>query len=214
MATVIQRPKKKRPLKNGHANMPEDIVRLISKKDLWTEQEYLALDNAVGAWMIELVDGRLEVLPMPNMIHQDILEFLFSFLKAFVSARGLGRVYFSPMPVRLFPGTLREPDIVFLKKNRIKDKRKPPEGADLVMEIVSPGGRKRDLKDKRSDYAKAKVPEYWIVDPKARSITILMLSSESYEVHGVFTEGDEATSKLLRGFKVAVSDVFAAGEEK
>jgi Uma2 family endonuclease len=165
--------------------------------------------------MIELANGCLEFPPMPNMYHQDILDYLFSSLKAFALAHGLGRVYFSPMPVHLFPGTFREPDIAFLKPHRIKDKQKPPEGADLVMEIVSPGkdARERDLEDKRADYAKAKIPEYWIVDPEMKTITVLTLAGKSYKVHGVYKTGDQATSKLLKGFKVAVSEVFAAGEE-
>jgi Uma2 family endonuclease len=151
---------------------------------------------------------------MPSPFHQEIMIFLFLALREFVIARHLGKTYVAPMPVRLFPGTLREPDIAFVKKHRVKDMHKPPEGADLLMEIISPTGRKRDLKDKRVDYAKAKVPEYWIVDPKKRTITVLVLADDDYEVHGVFKEGDEATSKLLKGFTVAVSDVFAAGDGK
>jgi Uma2 family endonuclease len=120
------------------------------------------------------------------------------------------------MPVKLWTLQMREPDLLFLKHHRILDKRKPPKGADLVMEVVSPGteNRKRDLREKREVYAKAKIPEYWIVDPKDKTITVLTLSGKTYKVHGVFKEGDEATSKLLKGFTVAVSDVFAAGEAK
>jgi Uma2 family endonuclease len=120
------------------------------------------------------------------------------------------------MPVRLWEKQMREPDIVHLASHRIKDKTKPPEGADLVIEVVSPDpkDRKRDLKEKPRVYAKAGIPEYWIVDPKKETITVLTLSGKAYKVHGVFKEGDDATSKLLKGFKVAVSDVFAAGEAK
>ena len=166
--------------------------------------------------MIELVSGRLEFPTMPNMLHQDIVKFLVMVLDVFVKAEHLGRVYFSPLPVHLFPGTFREPDNVFLKSHRIKDKRKPPEGADLVMEVVSPGtdARERDFEDKRSDYAKAKIPEYWIVDPETKTVTVLTLWGKNYKVHGEFKPGDAAASKLLKGFKVAVSDVFAAGEGK
>ncbi|MBI1830262.1 MAG: Uma2 family endonuclease [Planctomycetes bacterium] len=216
METVLQPIKKRRRIGNSRMQMPSDIVHLISTQDRWTEEEYLALDDNIGAWMIELVNGRLEVLPMPSPYHQDLVKFLFLLLNAFVDGRRLGRVYFSPLPVRLFPGTFREPDIAFLKKHRIKDRSKPPEGADLVMEIVSPGtdARERDFEDKRVDYAKAKIPEYWIVDPKEKTITVLTLSGKSYKVHGVYKAGDEAASKLLKGFKVAVSDVFAAGDGK
>jgi Uma2 family endonuclease len=216
MATTMSRAKKPSRFEHEKPVMPADIVRLISAQDRWTEAEYLALDNNIGAWMIELVNYRLEVLTMPDMFHQDIVDFLVTLLKAFVMSRGLGRVYFAPMPVHLFPGTLREPDIVFLKSHRIKDKRKAPVGADLVMEIVSPGAdnRERDLEDKRADYAKAKIPEYWIVDPETKTVTVLALSGKSYKVHGEFKAGQTAASKLLKGFKVAVADVFAAGEAK
>jgi len=216
MATTMSRPKKPSRSGNDKPAMPADVVRLISAQDHWTEAEFLALDNNIGAWMIELVNHRLEILPMPTPYHQDIVIFLLMALREFVMPRRLGRVYVSPMPVHLFPGTMREPDIVLVKKHRLKDKRKPPEGADLVMEVVSPGtdNHVRDLEDKRADYAKAKIPEYWIVDPETKTITVLTLSGRSYKVHGEFKAGKMAVSKLLKGFKVAVSDVFAAGDAK
>lgn len=82
------------------------------------------------------------------------------------------------------------------------------------MEIVSDGveNRRRDLVDKRRDYAKAGVKEYWIVDPTDESITVLRLKRTTYAVHGEFRKGDLATSALLKGFAVDVSAVFAAGK--
>ena len=68
--------------------------------------------------------------------------------------------------------------------------------------------------DKRHDYAKAGVREYWIVDPQEKTIAVLALAGKTFKVHGTFKSGDEAASKLLKGFKVSVSDVFAAGEGK
>ncbi len=84
------------------------------------------------------------------------------------------------------------------------------------MEIPSPGAknRERDFKIKRREYAKAKISEYWIIDIKKKTVTVLTLSSKSYKVHGVFKSSDQAASKLLKGFKVAVSEVFAAGKGK
>ena len=216
MTTATPQARKAKRAKNDQPMMPPDIVRLISAQDYWSEKDFLALDSNIGAWMIELVNHRLEILPKPTPYHQDIVIFLLLALREFVMPRGLGRVCVAPMPVRLFPGTLREPDVAFFKKNRIKNKRKPPEGADLAIEVVSPGAdnRERDLEEKRDDYAKAKIPEYWTVDPEESTITVLTLSGKIYKVHGVFKEGDHATSKLLKGFKVAVSEVFAAGDGK
>jgi Uma2 family endonuclease len=122
------------------------------------------------------------------------------FLDEFVRPLERGLLVQASLPVRLGRGKFREPDISYIEKRRIKDMHTPPEGADLLT--------------KRRDYAKADVRESWIVDPEEKTITVLALSSKAFTVHGVFKEGEDAASKLLKGFKVAVSDVFAAGEGK
>lgn len=80
----------------------------------------------------------------------------------------------------------------------------------MVVEIVSPGevARERDLVEKPRDYAAAGIAEYWIVDPDERTIQVLALDGDAYRLHGLFKDGETATSVLLAGFAVAVSDVF------
>jgi Uma2 family endonuclease len=60
--------------------------------------------------------------------------------------------------------------------------------------------------------AAAGIPEYWIIDPDKKRILVLTRKGKRYTVHGEFKPGDQATSKLLRGFSVDVDDVFAAGK--
>jgi len=84
------------------------------------------------------------------------------------------------------------------------------EGADLVLEVVSPDKPERDLVEKRSDYAEAGVPEYWIANPQTEMITVLWLEDDAYVEHGSFGRGSTATSALLPGFEVAVDAVFDA----
>jgi Uma2 family endonuclease len=54
--------------------------------------------------------------------------------------------------------------------------------------------------------------EYWIVDPRQEQITVLKLEGKRYVEHGVFKPGARATSVLLKGFGVAVADVFKAAK--
>src|SRR5262249_56746478 len=107
--------------------------------------------------------------------------------------------------------------IYYLEPGRLRDARKPPEGADLAIEVVSEGeeNRQRDLKSKRQEYAHAGIAEYWIVDPENRQITVLTLDTANkiYREHGVFGRGSKATSVLLSGFEVDVTAVFAAAEQ-
>ena len=163
--------------------------------------------------MIELSDGCLEFLPMPTPFHQCIAQFLFEILKAWVVARALGEVFIAPLPVRLWAGKIREPDVVFVRPGRILNRHRPPAGADLAIEVVSPGeeNRERDLNKKRAEYAAAGVTEYWIVDPQENRIVVLTLDGSVYQVHGEFAPRTQATSVLLAGFAVDVAAVFAAG---
>jgi len=185
-----------------------DVALLFPRQGHWTEAEYLALDTNQ---LVELANGCLEVLPMPTPFHQRIVKFLFSLLDAFVTAHGLGEVFFAPMPIHLMPGKYREPDIMYLRPERLRDLHKQPEGADLVMEVVSEGteNRRRDLEIKPQEYAAAGIAEYWIVDPQEQRITVMTLDGSTYRVHGEFGPGTTATSVFFPGFAVAVDAVFA-----
>jgi Uma2 family endonuclease len=190
-----------------------EVALLFPSQGSWSESDYLDLDTKR---LVELVDGKLEVLPMPSVLHQLIVEFLHDALKSFVRKRRLGQAFFAPLPVRIRKDTLREPDVIFIsRERRVQPEDKRLAGADLVMEVVSPdeGSHERDYKKKRTDYASRKVSEYWIADPQTERITVLALRGKQYRMHGEFAPGQKATSVLLEGFSVDVSAVFEAGRK-
>ncbi|MCA9161050.1 MAG: Uma2 family endonuclease, partial [Planctomycetales bacterium] len=133
-------------------------------------------------------------------------------LQAYITERQLGgEVLFAPLPSPLFPGTIREPDILYVRPENIpSDIVDYPDQLDLVMEIVSEGSeaRKRDYVDKRLDYARAGITEYWIVDPEFTRITVLSLEGNDYRVHCECNAGDTAHSAMFADFTIAVDDVF------
>ncbi len=188
-----------------------EVAELFPCQGSWTEADYLALDTN---HMVELSDGVVEFLPMPTILHQLIVGYLHTLLKAFVASRGAGFVLFAPLPVRLGPGKFREPDVVYCRPERIPKLTGQPEGADLVMEVVSEGSaqRERDIEIKRNEYATAGISEYWIVDPEEQRVTVLALEGTVYRTHGVFGPSGQATSVLLPGFTVDVGAVFALAE--
>jgi Uma2 family endonuclease len=187
-----------------------EVARLFPEQGSWSEQEYLDLN---GNRLVEFSHGSIEVLTMPTMAHQLMVLFLYEALKAFVAPRNLGRPLVAPLRVRLWPGKIREPDVIFMLQehsDRMGDE--VWDGADLVMEVVSNDDRRRDLETKRFEYARAGIPEYWIVDPQTNEIIVLRLDGERYVVHGEFKSGERATSMLLNGFEVDVAATFAAGQ--
>jgi len=185
------------------------MAHLLPAQGQWTEEDYLALDTN---HIVEFSNGRLEVPPLPTTSHQLLVAYLFSLLSSFTASKKLGMTLFSALPVRLWEGKYREPDVVFMHKehaDRIHDEWW--DGADLVMEVVSKDakGRRRDLVTKRREYARAGIPEYWIVDPQEERITVLRLVGKRYVVHGAFGAGTIASSPLLEGFTVDVAKVLA-----
>lgn len=187
-----------------------DVARLFPNQGTWSVEEYLDLDTNQ---LVEFSHGFVEVLPMPTQSHQFIALFLYRVLLAFATARKLGHVLAAPFRIQLWPGKFREPDVVFLSAEHTHRRGEQFwEGADLVMEVVSPDNREHDLVTKRREYARAGIPEYWIVDPQEEMITILTLAGDSYAVHGEFGRGADATSVLLEGFVVSVDEVLEAAE--
>jgi Uma2 family endonuclease len=137
-----------------------------------------------------------------------ILQFLYKQLESFVAARSLGTVVLAGYKIRLRAGKYREPDIIFIKSaNRARIKKQYCEKADLVIEVVSEKNRAHDIATKRLEYAKAGIPEYWVVDPERDTITVLILKGRQrkYSLHGAFRKGTQAASKTLPGFLIDVS---------
>lgn len=173
----------------------------------WSDDLYLWLTERTNR-LIEFTDGYVETLPMPTATHQIVLAALYDLFKPYVTARS-GIVLFSGLRMRVREGKFRDPDLLLLRDR--SDPRNQDRywlGADLVVEVVSPDDPDRDLVVKRRDYAEANVPEYWIVDPRSETITVLVLTGGRYVEHGVFARGDTATSRLLDGFTVEAAAVF------
>jgi Uma2 family endonuclease len=185
------------------------VLDLLPPQGQWSEEAYLWLTDHTNRF-IEFTDGYIEVLPMPTDAHQTLLAYLYQVFFAFLQTRG-GKVLFAPMRLRIRERKFREPDILLVR--HAGDARRQNRfwlGADLVVEIVSPDKPERDRIEKRSDYAEAQIPEYWIIDPQDETITVLCLENDVYVEHGVFGRGMLATSALLEGLLVDVSAVFDA----
>lgn len=190
-----------------------ELITMFPRQGEWTEERYLQYEFD---GLVEYVDGVLEFLPMPKFSHQDLVAYLFEKLSAFIGPRNPREVYFAPIWVRTVEKSIREPDVAYIRSSRIPDRRKPADGADLVMEVVSGSAkdRNRDYKEKREEYAAAGIPEYWIVDPESNTMTVLKLVENDYALHGEFKLGSIATSAVLPGFAVNVSEAFASATLK
>ena len=158
----------------------------------------------------ELIDGELYIAPAPSWEHQESIGNLYSILRDFVRANGLGRVVASPIDVFLSDEDVLQPDIVFVSVERLDIVHSDGvHGApDLVIEMLSPGTEQRDRTLKRERYETFDVGEYWQADPIAKTIIVLRPQNGTFEQTGVYTEGMTLETPLLPGLRVDVSAVF------
>ena len=179
----------------------------------WTYSDLVALPE--DQLRHELIDGEHIVSPSPNTGHQEILKRLFRALDAHVERRHIGEVLFAPFDVKLSLFTVLVPDLVYFTTERfarVVNEKHATAAPDLVVEILSPGTRRRDKGRKRAVYDREGVSEYWIVDPEARSITVLRRPRADAGLTDVavltLAKDEMLASPLFSGLKIPLREVF------
>ena len=175
-----------------------------SQNRRWTLEELHALPDDRNTY--ELIDGELFVTPAPTDEHGDICARLSAILVLYVSDKGLGLVYFPRSVFRVGSRVQVEPDMMVRHENT------DPDGAwekaplpSLVVEVLSKSTRTYDLTTKRATYLMAGIPEYWVVDGKARTITVFVADRAPVVVSDQLTWSPAGATEPLT---FAVSRVF------
>lgn len=138
----------------------------------------------------ELVDGVLLVTPSPVPQHQRGVRELF--LLVHDTAPADVEVFFSPLDFRPTGTRSLQPDVLAVRRSDVgrKNVTVPPL---LVVEVLSPSTRAKDLMLKHGVYAESRVPHYWVFDPAAVSLRAWDLRDGEY-VEVASVSGDEEWS--------------------
>jgi Uma2 family endonuclease len=179
-------------------------------------REYLDAETEDG-FRYELARGVLEVTQVPGEFpHGLIVYFLTRALArydeqnpgAILRFGGAGEYHLS------LPGRIsgRNPDLAVTTRGTPRNVSgvRPPK---LVFEVVSRGrrARRRDYETKREEYLAYGVEEYWIVDPEARRVTVLLRDGDAWEER-IFADGRRAEGLVLPGFGVEVAAIWPSPE--
>lgn len=187
-------------------------MAIASHPNTWTYADVADWPEAEHGERYEIIEGVLVVSPSPIPLHQSLMIELTLIVGPFVKAGRLGRLFTAPVDVLLADNVLLIPDLVFVRQDRLHIVGPtliagPP---DLVVEILSPSTRRRDLGKKLRLYAQFGIPEYWIVDPRARTLAVYVLIDRQYQL--ALQEDGIARSTVLPGLTIDVAALFAAAE--
>ena len=160
----------------------------------------------------ELIDGEHYVTPSPVTKHQRIVVRLVTALGSFLENKPLGEIFAAPFDVILSRADVVQPDILYVSRDRSEIVTDPNvQGApDLVVEVLSPGTRRRDLGIKRRLYERSGIREYWIVDPDRETVAVLRRRDGQFAEAVPFSRDGAACleTPLLPGFSVELDRVF------
>jgi Uma2 family endonuclease len=153
----------------------------------------------------EVIDGVVVMAPSPTGDHQDIAGEIEKQLRVFLDKHPVGRV-FHDMDVRFTKKTLYQPDLTFVSKARLpKRTQRVHVVPEMVLEVLSPGTRRRDLSTKKDDYERFGITEYWLVDPQEQAFTCLRLKVA--RLMPVTITGRWFASEAIPGFKLDLTSL-------
>jgi Uma2 family endonuclease len=161
----------------------------------------------------ELIDGEHYVTPSPNRDHQRIVGRLHLLIGSWLEDHPIGEAFLAPFDVVISNHDVVEPDLLYVSTRRADDilTRANLQGVpDLVIEVASPGTRKRDATLKRRLYEQSGAAEYWIVDPELEVIRVYRRDGNTFGDPEEFTRehGHVLTTPLLPGLDIPLARVF------
>jgi Uma2 family endonuclease len=183
-------------------------------------EDYLALDDSGLERPAELIDGELVELPPEAGFKSSIVMFIVSQLLVI----GLPFTHIKPYCCEVQTPVLergdaanRYPDLVILddvhlpliaKRNTITLEMPSPR---FGLEVVSPGqqNRERDYLRKRAQYAAVGIPEYVIVDPQTKTVTVLVMEQDSYRELGCYAGEQQIVSLAFPALALTATQLFA-----
>lgn len=190
-------------------DIPESRVLRHPPPGQATEADALALAEAADKRLCELVDATLVEKPV-GYAESRVAVRICRLLDQFVDEHDLGAVTGADGLHRLFPGSVRIPDVAFASWARFPDGYPPPTplpdfAPDLAVEVLSPSNTRREMERKRRDYFQAGVQIVWEVDARARVVDVYPDPDTCERL-----AGDDVLEggSVLPGLEVPLPDIF------
>ena len=161
----------------------------------------------------ELIDGEHYVTPSPHTKHQRVSGNVYFLIRAWLEDHPLGQVYYAPYDVVFSRFDVVEPDLLYLSNERaaaVVTEKHVTGAPEIVVEIGSPGTRKRDETIKRRLYERAGVSEYWVIDPELDVVRVYRRAGDIFSRPQELSReaNDVLTTTQLPGLELPLSRVF------
>lgn len=189
----------------------QSIAQKFPENYQWTYSELVKHFPEDLQVRVEVLNGRLLISESPDVLHQQICGNLLLTLRKYVKEKALGTCLIGLFDIVLKENNVLNPDAFFVSVARkyILDGKKANGAPDLVVEVWSPGNKKKERNEKREVYASNGVTEFWEIYPKKEQVIVQVLNAkQEYEVFSEAKKVGKVISKVLGGLELSLADIF------
>jgi Uma2 family endonuclease len=166
---------------------------------------------------LELFRGKIYKMGAPNTLHQDVAGNLYNEYKNYLKGKTC-RVFIAPFDIRLPVKnrkkddeitTVVQPDVCIVCDPSKVDTRGVCGAPDLVIEVLSPGNSRKEIRLKHELYEEAGVKEYWIISPVEQNLAVFLLDPQGkFGGVKIYGNGDKLASTIVPGLEINIDDIF------
>jgi len=196
----------------------EQPVTQVSDLDFSGTYTYASYLKWTFEERLELIKGKLfKMSPASNRIHQELTVNVVTELSVYLKGKSC-KVYVAPFDVRLPRNsrndqdiiTVIQPDVCVICDPAKLDDKGCLGAPDIVVEILSPGNNRKEMRNKFEVYQESGVREYWVVLPAEKILLQYILNEQGkYSESLPLTPGDTLTTPILPGFTLDLEELFA-----
>ena len=195
-------------------------ITRLSQLDLTSNYSYADFLTWKFDEAVELFKGKVQLMsPAPNVKHQRISIYLGSHLFFYFENKAC-QVFEAPFDVRLYDRnksllankditTVVQPDICVICNPEQLDEQGCNGAPDWIIEILSKGNSKKEVKTKHQLYAESGVREYWLVFPYEQVIQQFILdNNQQYQLLNNYSGDDKAIPHLFTDLEIDLVALF------
>jgi Uma2 family endonuclease len=196
----------------------------VATQKRWSLREFVAFDDGRNT-RYELVDGALVEMSLGTTKHGGVIRRLAKRIEQVAEQQGTDWIAVQGLvgietAIDDDESNVRIPDVTVMSEaqwNAMESRSGSAtifqgEPAPIVaIEVLSPSTKSTDLTDKRKEYARRGILEYWLINPKNNTFTVLQLDGISYVELGIYLGDETIVSPIFPSLNLTAAEVLRSG---
>ncbi len=202
-----------------------DIERYLTVKENALDYQYGGKKVSYEEFMeiyeksdlrMEYINGEIIIMSSPSAFHQEISGNLYTIYRNYLKGKAC-KVFYAPFDVHFFKKDFKNPDVMQPDlliacdlEEKVNEKGRYMGTPTLVVEILSPSTRSRDMVDKLNIYMVSGVREFWVIDPEQKTVFVYGFKDLGIDFHTTYRMDEVAQSYYFESLEAPLREIFSS----